>query len=278
MKIKNSTIIWTGVLIWCLFMGVTAISIGFGALFPSMNRISKPFVCPRGEMELETQVYRPYPGSTITTLTWYCTDHETGVRTELGIFPMSLYAGIFYGLLLFAAIILGRYLYQKWAAMPKSAETQKRAVLVGQALVFVFIAGVILLGLLPLFRSTPSIATPTPNATATSIATTFNELSDGQPVVFTSTEKPLSSWNNIPIMPQATASYEENVYRYSFRVQVDSGVIESFYQDQLKSQGWELVHSQWLGMQFTKDDHMLLVTSAPHTDLQSWVVTLVLIP
>jgi len=80
MKIKTSTLFW--IFIWSIFMGVTAISIGFGAVFPSMNRIAKPFICPRGEMELETQVYRPYPGQTVTTLTWYCTDQETGARTE----------------------------------------------------------------------------------------------------------------------------------------------------------------------------------------------------
>jgi hypothetical protein len=276
MKFNRVALFW--IFVWSIFMGVTAISIGFGALFPSMNRITKPLVCPRGEMELETQVYRPYPGSTITTLTWYCTDHETGERTELGLFPMSLYAGVFYGLLLFAAIILGWYLLQKWNATPKSVETQKRATLIVQGLIFVFIAGVILLGMLPLFRSTPSVPTPTPNATATSLASTFNELSSGQPVAFTSTEKPLASWNGIPIMPEATAGQSEDIYHYSFRVATDSGAIESFYREELKSLGWELLHSQWLGMQFAKENRTLLVTTAPHTDLQSWVVTLVLIP
>jgi hypothetical protein len=276
MKFNRVALFW--IFVWSIFMGITAISIGFGALFPSMNRITKPLVCPRGEMELETQVYRPYPGSTITTLTWYCTDHETGERTELGLFPMSLYAGVFYGLLLFAAIVIGWYLIQKWAAMPKTPEMQKRAVLIGQILVFVFIAGIILLGMMPLFRSLPSDSTPTPNATATSIALTLNELSSGQPVPFTSTEKPLATWNNLPIMPQATAGFAENVYKYSFRVAVDSGAIESFYREELKSLGWDLVNSKWLGMQFTRESHTLLVTSAPHTDLQSWVVTLVLIP
>jgi hypothetical protein len=276
MKFNRVALFW--IFIWSIFMGVTTISIGFGALFPSMNRITKPLVCPRGEMELETQVYRPYPGSTITTLTWYCADHETGERTELGLFPMSFYAGVFYGLLLFAAIILGWYLLQKWNATPKSAETQKRATLIVQGLIFVFIAVVILLGMLPLFRSTASVSTPTPNATATSLASTFNELSSGQPVAFTSTEKPLASWNGIPIMPEATAGQAENVYRYSFRVATDSGAIESFYLEELKTLGWDLIHSKWLGMQFTKDERTLLVTTAPHTDLQSWVVTLVLIP
>lgn len=106
---KLSTVLW--IFVWSIFMGVTAISIGFGALFPSMNRIAKPFVCPRGEMEYESQVYRPYPGKTVTTLTWYCADRETGARTELGIFPMSLYAGAIYGFLLFVVIVVAMWMF-----------------------------------------------------------------------------------------------------------------------------------------------------------------------
>src|ERR1051326_6376637 len=70
MKLQGSTLFWT--FLWSLFMGVTAISIGFGAVFPSMNLIAKPFVCPNGKMDLTTQTYNPYPGSTVTTLTCYC--------------------------------------------------------------------------------------------------------------------------------------------------------------------------------------------------------------
>lgn len=103
MKLKAGPLIL--IFLWCWFMGITAISIGFGALFPSMNRIAKPFVCLRGQMELETETYRPYPGSTITTLKWYCVDDASasGSRRELGIFPISLYAGTIYGVLLFGA-------------------------------------------------------------------------------------------------------------------------------------------------------------------------------
>lgn len=98
---KNNWIVIFLSFIWCLFMGVTAISIGFGAIFPSMNLIAKPFVCPRGEMQLETQDYYPSPVETVTTLTWYCVDKTTGEKVELGLFPMSLYAGLIYGFLLF---------------------------------------------------------------------------------------------------------------------------------------------------------------------------------
>lgn len=103
MKLKGSSIAL--LLVWCLFMGVTAISTGFGAVFPSMNRIAKPFICSNGKMELETQTYRPYPGNTTTTLTWYCVD-ASGNRKELGIFPMALYSGLIYGFLLFLVIYL----------------------------------------------------------------------------------------------------------------------------------------------------------------------------
>jgi hypothetical protein len=120
MKLSTSTLVWT--FVWCLFMGVTAISIGFGALFPSMNRIAKPFVCPRGEMKVDQQVYRPYPGNTITTLTWYCVDALSGEEQELGIFPMSLYAGLIYGLLLFVVVAGGMfYLANK---SPSAADPQ----------------------------------------------------------------------------------------------------------------------------------------------------------
>jgi hypothetical protein len=88
-------------------MGITAISIGFGALFPSMNLVAKPFVCPGGRMDLTKEVYNPYPGNTITTLTWYCVDEASGVKRELGIFPMSLYAGTIYGWLFFGVVVIG---------------------------------------------------------------------------------------------------------------------------------------------------------------------------
>ena len=104
---KNNWIILSLLFIWCLFMGVTAISIGFGAVFPSVNRIAKPFVCPRGEMQLATQEYNPSPVETVTTLTWYCVDNTTGEKVELGLFPMSLYAGLIYGFLLFLVIYAG---------------------------------------------------------------------------------------------------------------------------------------------------------------------------
>jgi hypothetical protein len=90
--------------VWCIFMGITVGSIGIGAVLPAANLIAKPFVCPAGQMQMDSQTFNPYPGTTITQETWYCIDGSTGAKTELGLFPMSLYAGTIYGLLFFVVV------------------------------------------------------------------------------------------------------------------------------------------------------------------------------
>jgi hypothetical protein len=116
MKLKTSTIVWT--FIWCLFMGVTAGSIGVGAVFPSVNLVAKPFVCPKGQMQVVTKDYHPDPTRTVTTVTTYCVDGTTGVKTQLGIFPMSLYAGTLFGLVFFALAMIG--ISSKFITLPRS--------------------------------------------------------------------------------------------------------------------------------------------------------------
>jgi hypothetical protein len=96
-----------GTLASCLFTGIIIISIGLGAAIPQIDLVARPFVCPNGEMKYEQQVYRPTPVETVTTTTWYCVEESTGVRRELGIFPMSLYSGTVYGLLLFPLALVG---------------------------------------------------------------------------------------------------------------------------------------------------------------------------
>ncbi len=91
-------------LIFCVFMGVTAISMGLGTAFPSINRIASPLVCPAGSMEVEEHLYKPYPGKNVYTTTWYCVESDS--KTKLGMFPMVLYAGSVYGLGLFAVLLL----------------------------------------------------------------------------------------------------------------------------------------------------------------------------
>ena len=56
---------------------------------------------------------KPLPGTTYTFTTWYCADSLTGAKTELDLFPMSLYAGIIYGLLLFMLVVVIWVLIQR---------------------------------------------------------------------------------------------------------------------------------------------------------------------
>ncbi len=284
MKLNRTVLI--GIFLSSIFMGVVVISIGFGAIFPSLNRIARPFICPRGGMELETQTYRPYPGETITTLTWYCVDQETGERVELGLFSIALYAGVIYGLVLFVAILLGWSLYlsldKRWEGYFKTAEGQKRAEWIRYGLIAAFVVGMLWLGFTPWPTPTSTTTHTTPtlilDSTATSIALTFQEMNSGTPIAFTSTEKPLANWNNIPILPQATAGQALSNDKYTFNVPVDSGTITNFYHTELGSLGWELKADRFLGMEFTKDQKILLIALAPENGLESWVVTLVLVP
>lgn len=93
-------------LIFCIFMGVFAVSMGLGAVVPRLNLVAKPLVCPDGEMEFETDVRRrknfaSAGDHTHFSATAFCVDSDGDEREELGMFPMVLYSGLVYGLALF---------------------------------------------------------------------------------------------------------------------------------------------------------------------------------
>ncbi len=183
--------------------------------------------------------------------------------------PIHLYAGVFYGLLIFVAALIIWYSYNSQIVWAQNI------------IKVIFVVGIILLflfPLMPLFSLVIPESTPIPDATATSLALTYESLTSKTTSDFISTDKPLTDWNGIPIMPQAIAGQQANNGMYTFKVPVDSGTIESYYSDKLKSLGWNLADSRWQGMQFTKDKSVLLVTYAPATDMESWIVTLVLFP
>jgi hypothetical protein len=80
---------------------------------------------------------------------------------------------------------------------------------------------------------------------------------------------PVSTWNNIPIMTQATAGQEFNKTTYSFKA---SGIavsdVQTFYTDKLKGLGWTSTFGFQGGgqggiMLFTKDSNTLTITVAP---------------
>jgi hypothetical protein len=269
MKINTRTIIWLLVFIWFIFMGVTAVSYGLGALYPPLNKIAQPFVCPNGQMSVAVNTSNPIPGTTITQAHWYCVDSQSDAGTKTVDTAVHLSAGAFYGLLMFVAAVVIWYFYNR------------RIVWVQNFIKIILVIGVILLVLLPLlpiFSLASPESTPVPDPTATSLEQTYEALTAKTTSDFSSTSQPLADWNGIPIMPQAIAGQPANAGAYAFKVPVDSGTIESYYRDKLKSLGWNLADRRWQGMKFTKDKRVLLVTFVPATAMDSWIVTLVLAP
>lgn len=105
MSLKPKSVIL--LLVWCLFMGVTAISIGVGALFPALNQIAGPFICSNGQMRVDSQTYNGLPGQTVTTLDWQCVDKQTGEAQPVNEMSMFLINGLIYGFILFVVVVIG---------------------------------------------------------------------------------------------------------------------------------------------------------------------------
>jgi hypothetical protein len=283
MKIKTSTLMWLiAGFFWSWFMGITFVSIGLGAVFPALNMVAKPFVCPIGQMETNSQYYQVSPVESVTTLTWYCIDGRSGTKTELNPFIINFYAGSIYALLINAAALIILYFYKKWGSSKKTEAVKKRIAWFQGISVIVIIVGVTLFNLMPLLRSAAPKSTTVPDATATSLASTYEALTLGKTIDFRSTGKPLADWKGIPIIPEAVAGQQVDDGAYEFRIPVDYGLdmqaIETYYNDKLKSLGWNLADSRWAGMKFTKDKNILLVTIAPTADANNWIVTLVYVP
>ena len=96
-----------GVLIvlgFCVFMGITAVSMGFGAIFPDINQIAQPFVCPNGTMTAETRRANPYPGKTVTTARWSCVEGKS--VTPLSLMSVAGCAGSIYGVVLAIPLLI----------------------------------------------------------------------------------------------------------------------------------------------------------------------------
>jgi hypothetical protein len=115
-----------GMFIFSIFMGVVVIAIGLGAAFPYLNIIAKPFVCFNGKMVYEQTVSNPLPTTTYTQLSWYCVNGKSGARTELGVFPMALFSGAFYGFLLFLVIFVFWLINQIRGQNPSSGALQRQ--------------------------------------------------------------------------------------------------------------------------------------------------------
>jgi len=79
---------------------------------------------------------------------------------------------------------------------------------------------------------------------------------------------PVTEWNGIPIMPQATAGQEFDSTTYSFKASATAKEAQEFYKAQLTNLGWTESFSMPGGteaalMLFQKDDKTLTITVAP---------------
>jgi hypothetical protein len=101
--------------LWSIFMGIVGVSIGLGALYPPINYVAKPFVCPDGQMTFEKNVDSLTPNQTFYSADWYCIQDESTSGSNPEGRPISpfVYAGVFYGLLCFPLFLLGRYYFKR---------------------------------------------------------------------------------------------------------------------------------------------------------------------
>jgi len=105
-------------------------------------------------------------------------------------------------------------------------------------------------------QALPSMA-PTLQAFATDFGNYFNPQGT-----------PLSEWNGVPILPQATAGQEFDSTTYSFKATATATEAQEFYNAQLTKLGWTQSFSMPGGgeaalMLFEKDDQTLTITVSP---------------
>ncbi len=206
MKMNSTTIGWIiGAFVWCIFMGVTAISIGFGALYPPLNYIAKPLVCPNGELSVEQNVSHPTPGRTDTTAMWFCRNPGADTSTPIDPLKMGLYAGPFYGVLLFLVGFFFFYGNIRWSAETIIGKVFRR---VQAAIGILLLAFVILFPMWPLISAFLPGPTPTPMPSPTKIPTV--PTLDVPAVVAPTLLQPATDHPTLASIEQSKAIYSSN--------------------------------------------------------------------
>ncbi len=166
MKFTRTTIGWLiAAFVWSIVMGVTAFSIGIGSLFPRLNYIAKPLVCPAGQLSYQQNVSNPVPGTTYTTAEWLCTDPASGSQTPISAIRISLFAGPVYGLFFFLGIFLIWYVYASPDSFPGLRDFLTRLAPVALVLVIVGLVGLSLWPAIADFASQAAPASPLPPST-----------------------------------------------------------------------------------------------------------------
>lgn len=94
------------------FVGIIIFSIGIGAIFPSLNYIAAPIVCPGGTMSTNTESYSYRPGEVFTSITQMCGNKATGQVADVT-WPSTFVAGFIYGIIFFFLSFLLTYFMNK---------------------------------------------------------------------------------------------------------------------------------------------------------------------
>jgi len=124
MNIKRIlTVLVITVVISCFCGFMTAVA--GGAIFPPINQIASPFVCPGGNMQADQKTYSQLPGQTATTVTWYCVDGKSGARNEIPSLALLAFAMPLYAMIIFVPVLVLAVL---WAVLiaPKSQARQSQ--------------------------------------------------------------------------------------------------------------------------------------------------------
>ena len=111
-KLKRSTLA-IGLVVgfaFSIIIGVTGGAMGFGSLYPQLNLITKPFVCPGGQMSYSQQV-ADVGTARYYTAQWFCQDAASGEKREINSNTIFFIAGLFYGTAFFAVLLLITYMY-----------------------------------------------------------------------------------------------------------------------------------------------------------------------
>jgi hypothetical protein len=115
----------------------------------------------------------------------------------------------------------------------------------------------------------------TAEAMATSMPiSTLQALSSAMPNItgmLNPTGQPVSNWNSIPVMPQATVGQEFNANSYSYKVPLPATDVQAFYDQQMKALGWQSQFGMQLSTEggvlaYQKGSDIVTITIAPDSN------------
>ncbi|HEU0295854.1 MAG TPA: hypothetical protein VFR47_24155 [Anaerolineales bacterium] len=91
--------------------------------------------------------------------------------------------------------------------------------------------------------------------------------------------EPVSEWNGIPIMPQATAGQEHDANNYSFKFTGTAKEAQDFYEGEMSDLGWTSLFSMPSSdsgalLSFQKDNKSLTITIVTTDDATVVVLTM----